>query len=237
MNMMTDISDGDSRTEAILGTLINKCGKMRMLSHRVVVTLLLENSKTKPCSESLADLEKNISEFAQIAADIAPGSAKSKLPPALKRILATVDAVSQTQSEELSRFVSIAGSIQGRLAEPVSTRRTESIEELAGFVKSTLLDTLNAIVEGISRALDYVVSERQSHLGQQSKTIRSSISELEKISRMIMIISVNASIEASRVGAEGRGFSAVAGEIRTLSQSANKVISTLRAQYDRDDAA
>lgn len=235
MNIMADITDDDSRTEAVLATLINKCGKMRMLSHRVVLTLLLENAKADKCRDALADLEKNITEFAQIAGDITPGSAKSKLPAALKRILVKVEAVSQSQSEELSRFVSIARSIQARLAEPVSARRTEAIEELADFVKTTLLDTLNAIVEGISRALDHVVSHRQSHVGQQSRTIRSSISELEKISRMIMIISVNASIEASRVGAAGRGFSAVASEIRTLSQSANKVISSLRSQYDRED--
>ena len=143
--------------------------------------------------------------------------------------------MTQNQSEDLSRFVSSARAIQAKLYEPVSARRTESIEELADFVKTTLLDTLNAIVEGMNRALHYVVSQRQSHLASQSKTIRSSISELEKISRMIMIISVNASIEASRVGAEGRGFSAVAGEIRNLSQSANKVITSLGAQYARDD--
>jgi methyl-accepting chemotaxis protein len=235
MNMISEVADENSKSETTLGALINKCGKMRMLSHRVVLTLLVENSKTKACPEALNDVEKNITEFAQIAADITPESRNSELPPALQSILADVDAVTQNQSEDLSRFVSIARAIQAKLYEPVSARRTESIEELADFVKTTLLDTLNAIVEGMNRALHYVVSQRQSHLASQSKTIRSSISELEKISRMIMIISVNASIEASRVGAEGRGFSAVAGEIRNLSQSANKVITSLGAQYARDD--
>jgi methyl-accepting chemotaxis protein len=237
MNMMTDIANGEANIEAELGALINKCGKMRMLSHRVLVTLLIENMKDTSSADGLRDLEANLTEFARIAADVSPGSTTSTLSTDVKRVLAQVEAVSPSQSEDLTCFVATARSLQMRLSEPASQRRTNAIEELADFVKTPLLATLNTIVEGMGRALNHVVSQRQSHVGLQSKTIRSSISELEKISRMIMIISVNASIEASRVGEAGRGFSAVAGEIRMLSQSANKVISSLRSQYDRKDPA
>ena len=237
MTVLTDIASGDVNIEAELGALINNCGKMRMLSHRVLVTLLIENMKDPSSADGLRDLEANLTEFAKIAADVSPGSATSTLPSDVKQVLARVEAVSPSQSEDLTRFVTTARSLQIRLSEPASQTRTKAIEELADFVKTPLLKTLNTIVEGMGRALNHVVLQRQSQVGQQGKTIRSSIAELEKISRMIMIISVNASIEASRVGEVGRGFSAVAGEIRMLSQSANKVISSLRSQYERKDSA
>lgn len=232
MTLLVETTDTQPNEEAVLGVLINRCGKMRMLSHRVVVTLLLQSRKETPCSKGLEGLEKNLLEFSKIAADVLPGSATSTLPRELKRVLDQVNAVSPSQAEDLTRFVSTARSIQHRLTAPGSATLTQPIEELADFVTTTLLDTLNAIVDGIGRALDHVVSTRQSQSGKQTRMIQSSITELEKISRMIMIISVNASIEASHVGEAGRGFSAVATEIRGLSQAANKVISSLRADYE-----
>lgn len=172
-----------------------------------------------------------MSEFAQIASEVALGSSTSTLPYDLRQHLMRVNAVNQNQSDDLMRFVTTARSIQDRLFESASASRTKAIEDLAEFVKRPLLATLNSIVDAISPALKQVVSIQHSETGRQTETIHSAISVLEKISRMIIIISVNASIEASRVGEAGRGFSAVAGEIRSLSQSANKVIGSLRTQY------
>lgn len=232
MTAHLSMTETEPNEEAVLGALINRCGKMRMLSHRVVVTLLLQSGKDTPCSKGLEGLENNLLEFSQIAAEVLPGSATSTLPKGLQRVLEQVNAVSPSQAEDLMRFVSTARSIQSRLTLPGRAALTQPIEELADFVTTTLLDTLNAIVEGIGRALEHVVSQHQSQTDKQTRMIRSSITELEKISRMITIISVNASIEASRVGEAGRGFSAVATEIRGLSQAANKVISSLRADYE-----
>ena len=226
------MANDDTNEEAILGTLINRCGKMRMLSHRVVVTLLLEGAKENPCSEAMGELEQDLTEFSKIASDVTPGSKKTSVPGNVQGILEKVDAVSRSQNDTLVQFLTNARLIQQRLKEKGGSHLNKIIQDLAQFVKTTLLATLNSIVEGINRALDYVVSTRQSQAGKQTKMLRSSISELEKISRMIMIISVNASIEASRVGEAGRGFSAVATEIRGLSQSANNVISTLRTQFE-----
>lgn len=231
---MSESTHGD---EAILGPLINRCGKMRMLSHRVVVTLLLANDNASASETSRERLAQDLNEFAQIAADILPGSRDSKLPTSLKRILEHVEAVTPSQSETIGKFIVNGRLIEDRLASGDSAHLSKSIRELADFVSTPLLAALNGIVDGVNKALDHVVSSRESQAGSQSKMIRSSISELEKISRMIMIISVNASIEASRVGEAGRGFSAVAGDIRGLSQSTNKVITSLRAQYERNELA
>lgn len=226
------MTESEHTEEAILGDLINRCGKMRMLSHRVVVTLLLESSKDRACTQALEKLEKDLVEFSQIAAEVTPESSRSTLTQSLKSVLEQVEAVSPSQSDDLVKFQSTAQSIHRRLGATSGATLTNNIEELAKFVTTQLLATLNNIVAGVGRALDAVVAHREMQSGKQNKMIRSSITELEKISRMIMIISVNASIEASRVGEEGRGFSAVAGEIRGLSQAANKVITSLRAEFE-----
>lgn len=69
-----------------------------------------------------------------------------------------------------------------------------------------------------SRALfiSLVIARNQAQVEQANVAITG----LDKISKQIFFISINASVEAARVGDAGRGFSQISTEIRALSQSA-----------------
>ncbi|MEM7524935.1 MAG: methyl-accepting chemotaxis protein [Pseudomonadota bacterium] len=64
-----------------------------------------------------------------------------------------------------------------------------------------------------SHALDMDTVERQ----KERDVIKSAVGEIQTISMSINLISINASIEAARAGAAGRGFGVIANEIQTLS--------------------
>lgn len=69
-----------------------------------------------------------------------------------------------------------------------------------------------------------LVQQRAADSREQS---RSALSGLDRISKQIYFISINASIEAARAGEAGRGFSQISTDIRELSQSAQHATQAL----------
>lgn len=85
----------------------------------------------------------------------------------------------------------------------------------------------------LMRALDAIravfiggVLVRQS---QHAANTERALQELGTISKTILFISINASIEAGRAGDAGRSFSVIAGDIRTLAQNAQQTIAAIKA--------
>lgn len=97
------------------------------------------------------------------------------------------------------------------------------------------LSLLNALTEdmqpAVIRAMNLfselfitLVQDRQQAQRRQADT---AISGLDRISKQIFFISINASVEAARVGDAGRGFLQISSDIRALSQSAQNATQDL----------
>jgi methyl-accepting chemotaxis protein len=85
----------------------------------------------------------------------------------------------------------------------------DCVDELLGKIK-----TLNSTVENSSKNIIQMES--------LSKMIAGFASVIAGISTKTNMLSLNASIEASRAGEHGRGFAVVAGEVRNLASQSSK---------------
>ncbi len=224
------VDQDDSQAEAVLGQLINLCGKMRMLSHRVVMIALLDNCRDEQKTLGIEAYTKAVEEFAEIAGRISLTRAHSPLPPSVLEAMKAVSAITPAQEAQLNKFLKAARSL---VPDGSGSNRNESrLVALAEFVASTLLVTLNDVVAGIGRALDFAVEERSSRSEVNRNVISKSVTEIEQISQAVFMISVNASIEAARAGEQGKGFSILASEIRSLSQTSAASVQQLRDQLE-----
>ncbi|MGC1497796.1 MAG: methyl-accepting chemotaxis protein [Sulfitobacter sp.] len=92
------------------------------------------------------------------------------------------------------------------------------------YAMSLLAQITDKMVPAINDALDayrkifigHVIAQQFAH----AKQAQEAIGRLDKISKQIFFISINASVEAARVGDAGRGFTQISSDIRALSQSA-----------------
>ncbi len=66
-------------------------------------------------------------------------------------------------------------------------------------------------------------------LGSKSVEIEASSNEIEKILKSLNLLAVNATIEASRAGAQGAGFAVVANEVQNLAIRSKSSLSKIQA--------
>lgn len=88
-------------------------------------------------------------------------------------------------------------------------------------------DTARMTVERVSSG-----GQRARALLDSAQAIDSVMSLVNGIAGTVNLLSLNASIEAARAGAAGRGFSVVASEIRSLSEQTHAATQTISSQVD-----
>ena len=77
--------------------------------------------------------------------------------------------------------------------------------------------------------------EQMISLMEQNQEMHTKNHELSSIVSHVLIVSLNASIEAARAGAAGRGFSVVASEVRTLASRSQDLSKSYRDSLHRND--
>ncbi|MBT8155569.1 hypothetical protein KMP13_17185 [Epibacterium ulvae] len=106
------VDQDDTQAEAVLGQLITLCGKMRMLSHRIVMIVLLDSCRDEQKTLGIEAYTKSVEEFSEIAGRISLTRAHSPLPPAVLDAMQAVQAITPAQEAQLDKLLKAARSLE-----------------------------------------------------------------------------------------------------------------------------
>lgn len=91
-----------------------------------------------------------------------------------------------------------------------------------------------AVSDFLARLEVWAVERDKALQAEREALLLSAITDIQVISRKIHLISINASIEASRAGEAGRGFGVIANEIQSLSGSAREALERITSTIARN---
>lgn len=113
------------------------------------------------------------------------------------------------------------------------SENTKEIEQIAGNTKQRVIegtavsDDLNKQTSSTISITTGIINEIEK-LSEKSSSISKIINVINDIANQTNLLSLNASIEASRAGEYGRGFSVVANEIRNLAEQSKSSVNDIK---------
>ena len=144
---------------------------------------------------------------------------------AVQQTVATVDELVQTAEQAVERAQDVSGRAQQ------SVRVSEE--------GSLAIDSSSAGMTDIRDQVD-VIARSILELSQRSQMIKDIVGSVESIAAETHLLALNAAIEAARAGEHGRGFSVVAGEVKTLadqSRAATAKVSRILSEIEQSTTA
>lgn len=133
-------------------------------------------------------------------------------------------------ASEAEKGVDIADQIGHQMDNVVSINSAmdKSVERVIGVSRQgkDYMDTLVEKTEAVSR-MTGLIEENSEKLIRSTYSIRNILAPMVEMTKQTNILSLNASIEASRAGAAGKGFVVIAEEIRKLAVQSNNSIQTV----------
>lgn len=125
-------------------------------------------------------------------------------------------------------YVSVTHSMQ--LAQSAAKRFEPGQDSFAARSELSLAQVLSMLQQALARKTLLLESNQQ--VAQAASALKHQTEIIQRISKEITLLSLNASIEAARAGEAGRGFSVVAERVRELSditsQAASDIISRMQ---------
>lgn len=202
------------KTQDEIGRLGHSFNKMLEQISVLVDRTNLSTEELLVTAENLAkasrDTSQNAAEIAGATSEIASGA--SSLASEAEKGIDLADQIGQ-QMDSVVNLNTTMDQSAGRVIE-VSQQGKEYMENLVGKT------------EAVSR-MTGEIEENSGKLSRSTYSIRNILAPMVEMTKQTNILSLNASIEASRAGAAGKGFMVIAEEIRKLAVQSNNSIQTV----------
>lgn len=162
--------------------------------------------------ETVTVLASSVGQISASASQLSASSAETAT--AVSQTTATVAEVRQT-AQLTSEKANLVAESARRAAENARMGASASEEAMEG-------------IRLITEKMDFI-AQNIVKLSEKSQDIGEIIGAVRGLAEQSNILAVNASIEASRAGEEGKGFVVVAAEIRSLAEQSKEAIRQIRA--------
>ena len=205
--LATDISTGDlSRNLGIKSR--DEVGRLGSALNDMVANL---REQTRRTSEGVSVLSSLSAEIGAAVTELARSS--SQVSSAVTETATTVEQVRQS----------------GRLANERATKVAESARvamQMSETGRKAAEETIQRI-QAVSQEMNYI-GETVVKLSEHGQAIEQIIGVVQDLADQSKLLAVNASIEAARAGDQGKGFSVVAAEIKSLADQSKVATEQVR---------
>lgn len=165
-------------------------------------------------------------------------STSEEVNGSVDEISASTENISRGAERQAQMAAGALAEIRGLAALVVKVaRRAGDAEQTANAAESSIAGLrrhTRSLTEAFATVAQHVDHSRGAVHGFRAKAmaIRKTVNRISEIAQETHILALNASIEAARAGAEGRGFEVVAEEVRRLSDSVREFASGIRTMTD-----
>ena len=171
-------------------------------------------------------LRRSMSDIAQVV---------SQLSASASEILASTTQVASSTAETATAISETTATVEEvRQAAQLSSQKAQNVSDNALNVAKTSQNGRQAVDEtmvGMDRTREQMDSITQSivKLSEQSQTIGGIIASVTDIANQSNLLAVNAAIEAVKAGDQGKGFTVVAQEIKSLAEQSKQATMQVRS--------
>lgn len=172
---------------------------------------LITRTITHQLRESVAQLSSSAAEILATTTQVASGAAETAT--AVSQTTATVEEVKQTAqlASQKARYVM------------ESAQKASSVSVAGRTAVGDAVQGMHRIQEQMEAIADSIV-----RLSEQSQAIGEIIATVNGLAEQSNLLAVNAAIEATKAGEQGKGFGVVAQEIRSLAEQSKQATAQVR---------
>jgi len=208
-----------------ISELINQSGRLRMLSHR---TGMLAVSISKIDTQDpwfMETFQSSMTGF-QVGYDslFERVSYDSEFKFALVEVTKQplFDNGCSSIDEVITNYINQLRGINDTIAEGDKPTDDE-LQAFLKFIAHDLLQALNHLVHFFETQLNKLSASKQDEVSKLTKSIGYSLDDVDNVNMTVKILSLNASVEASKAGEAGKGFAMISTEMSNLSSQIKNV--------------
>jgi signal transduction histidine kinase len=208
-----------------ISELINQSGRLRMLSHRTGMLAVTISKIDTDDSWFLETFQSSMTGF-QVGYDslFERVSYDSEFKFALVEMtkLPLFDDGCTSIDDIVTSYINQLREINDSFH--TNTKPSDqTLQDFLKYIAHDLLQALNRLVHFFEVQLNKLTSSKQDEVNKLTKSIGYSLDDVDNINMTVKILSLNASVEASKAGDSGKGFATISSEMSSLSSQIKNV--------------